>query len=292
MPPPLPRSRAPPLSKTNNNNTGFDSDIHRYDPVRRVFYGNPGAYAAKFPDPWEANAFRHGKYPYPSSFVSGNLDPDCPKPQQTYAQATTAVAPKKGNKKENPPTAAQVASVSNSVPRISAPKSLPTAERRFYTPRSSSSEHAQAILIASTSPDIAARVLRDANCTLPLAVTTKVNERGSVTLLVTDTTTPAAPFAPYFDGLTTQLNCSFPVGDSSWLPFRLAPNEVELAIHSFPIAFLAEDSKELFPSLADSIYNSKNVRIVAARFLNPNAESRVGTPRPLSSFQFTQGTSL
>ena len=276
VPPPLPRPRAPPLTKTNNNNTGFESDIPRYEPVSRVFYGNPRAYADKFPDPWEANAFRHGQYPYPSSFVSGNLDPDCPKPQQTYTQAATALAPKKGNKKKNPPTAAKVASVSNSVPKITAPKSLPTAERRFYTPRSSPSEHAQAILIAATSPDLAARVLRDANCTLPLAVTTKVNERGSVTLLVTNTTTPAAAFAPYFHALTTQLNRSFPVGDSSWLPFRLAPNEVELAIHSFPVTFLPEDSKELFPSLADSIYNSKNVRILAARFLNPNAESTVG----------------
>jgi len=156
------------------------------------------------------------------------------------------------------------------------PKSLPTAERRFYAPRSSPSEHPQASLIAATFPDICARVLRDANCILPLAVTTKVNDRGSVTLLVTDPATPAAAFAPYFDALSSQLNKSFPVGDSPWLPFRLAPNETQLAIHSLPLAFLPEDPSELFPCLAESILNSKDIRILAARFLNPDARSREG----------------
>jgi len=131
-------------------------------------------------------------------------------------------------------------------------------------------------MIAATFPDIAARVLRDANCILPLAVTTKVNDRGSVTLLVTDPATPAAAFAPYFDALSSQLNKSFPVGDSPWLPFRLAPNETQLAIHSLPIAFLPEDPNELFPCLAESILNSKDVRILAARFLNPDGRSREG----------------
>ena len=274
-PPPAPRAHAPP-PKTNNNSTAFDPDIPGYDPVRRVFYGNPRAYADKFPNSWEANAFRDGKYPDPTSFVSGHLDPDCPKPQQTYTQATTAVAPKKGNKKKSPPTAAQVASVSNLEPKILASKSLRKAERRFYAPRSSPSGHDQAALIAATFPDIAARVLRDANCTLPLAVTTKVNERGSITRMVTDTTIPAATFAPYFDAVMTQLNRSFLVGDSLWLPFHLAPNEIQLAIYSLPLAFLPEDPEEPFPSLADSIYISKNFRILAARFLNPNAESTGG----------------
>ena len=115
------------------------------------------------------------------------------------------------------------------MPNVPAPKSLPKAERRFYALRSTPSEHEQAFLIAATFPDIAARVPRDANCTLPLAVTTKVNERGYVTLLVYDPSTPAAAFAPYFNTLTTQLNWSFPVGESPWLRFRLAPNEVQLA---------------------------------------------------------------
>ena len=66
------------------------------------------------------------------------------------------------------------------------------------------------------------------------------------------------------------------MGESPWLLFRLAPNEAQLAIHSLPIAFLPEDPEELFPCLAESILNSKNIRILAARYLNPNAQSREG----------------
>jgi len=130
--------------------------------------------------------------------------------------------------------------------------------------------------IAATFPDIAARVFRDANCILPVAVTTKVNDRGSVTLLVTDPATPAAAFVPYFDDLSSQLNKSFPVGQAPWLPFRLAPYEAQLAIHSLPIAFLPQDPAELFPCLAECILNSKEIRILAARYRNPNAQSREG----------------
>jgi len=127
-----------------------------------------------------------------------------------------------------------------------------------------------------TFPDIAACVLRDTNCTLPLAITAKVNDRGLVTLLVSDPTTLAAAFLQYFDALTTQLNRSFQVGDSPGLPFHLAPNEVPLVIHSLPFAFLPKYAEELFPSLVVSILNSKEVQILSARFLNPNPESRAG----------------
>jgi len=266
-----PKARAPPPNK--GSSSSFDPDIPRYDVGTRAFYGDPRAYAVKFPDSWEANAFREGKYPDPTTFIPGHLAPDCPKPQQSYAKAASAGAPK-GKKNKSSLTAAQVALASTGVPASQPPKSLPTAERRFYAPRSSPSEHQQAAMIAATFPDIAARVLRDANCILPLAVTTKVNDRGSVTLLVTDPATPAAAFAPYFDALSAQLNKSFPVGESPWLPFRLAPNEAQLAIHSLPIVFLPEDPNELFPCLAESILNSKNIRILAARFLNPDARSR------------------
>ena len=157
--------------------------------------------------------FHEGKYPDPTTFVSGHLTPDCPKPQPLYAQAASK-GTSKGKKNKSSLSAAKVASASNLVPVTQAPRSLPTAERRFYAPRSSPLEHPPAPLIAATFPDIAACVLRDANCILPLAVTTKVNDRGSVTLLVTDHATPAAAFAPYFDALSSQLNKSFPVGDS------------------------------------------------------------------------------
>ena len=152
-------------------------------------------------------------------------------------------------------------------------KSLPTAKRRFYSSSSSPSEHPQAPPIAATFPAIAARVLKDVNGILPLPVTTKVNDRGSVTLLVTDPATPAAAFAPYFDALARQLNKAFPVGDSPLLPIRLAPNEAQLDIHSLLIAFLPEDLNELFLCLAESILNSKNIHILTARYLNPNAQS-------------------
>jgi len=270
---PRPKTRAPPPNKAPT--PSFDPDIPRYDVGTRSFYGDPRAYADKFPDSWEANPFREGKYPDLTIFIAGHFVFDYIKPQQSYAKAASAGAPK-GKKNKSSLTAAKVASASNSVPATQPPKSLPTAERRFYAPRSSPSEHQQASLIAATFPDMAARVLRDANCILPLAVTTKVNDRGSVTLLVTDAATPAAAFAPYFDALSAQLNKSFPVGESPWLPFRLAPNEAQLAIHSLPIAFLPEDPNELFPCLAELILNSKDIRILAARYLNSDAQSRVG----------------
>jgi len=124
----------------------------------RSFYGDPRAYADKFPDTWEANAFREGKYPDPTTFIAGHLAPNYNKPHQSYAKAASAGAPK-GKKNKSSLTAAQVASASNSVPATKPPKSLPTAERRFYAPRSSPSAHQQASLIAATFPDIAARVL-------------------------------------------------------------------------------------------------------------------------------------
>ena len=277
-PTPLPtqpraKARVPPTAKPPSSS--FDPDIPRYDPGTCAFYRDPRAYADKFPESWEANAFHEGKYTNPTTFISGHLAPDCPKPQLSYAQAASK-GTSKGKKNKSSLTAAKVALASNLVPVTQAPRSLPTAERRFYAPRSSPSEHPQVPLIAATFPDIAARVLRDANCILPLTVTTKVNDRGSVTLLVTDPATPATAFAPYFDALSCQLNKSFPVGDSPWWPFRLAPNEAQLAIHSLLLAFLPEDPEDLFPCLAESILNSKNIRILAARYLNPDTRSREG----------------
>jgi len=255
--------------------SSFDPDIPGYDVDTRAIYGDPRAYADTFPDSWEANASGEGKYPDPTSFISGHLAPNCPKSQPSYAQAASK-GTSKGKKNKSSLTATKVASASNLAPGTQAPRSLPMAESRFFALRSSPSDHQQAPLIAAPFPEIAPRVLRDSNCVLPLAVTTKVNNRGSVTLLVTDPATQAAAFAPYFDALSNQLNKSFPVGDSPGVPFRLAPNESQLAIHSGPLAFLPEDPEELFPCLALSIVNSKNIRILAARYLNPNAQSREG----------------
>jgi len=84
------KARAPPPHKSTPSS--FDPDIPRYDPDTRSFYGNRRSYADKFPDSWEANAFREGKYPNPTTFIAGHLAPDCPKPQPSYAQAANAGA--------------------------------------------------------------------------------------------------------------------------------------------------------------------------------------------------------
>ena len=132
-PPPQVRTktRAPPPNQSTPSS--FDPDIPRYDPDTRSFYGNPRVYVEKFLDSWEANAFREGKYPDPTTFISGHRAPDCPKTQPSYAQAATASAPK-GKKNKSSLTAAKVASASNAVSAPQRPKSLPTAERRFYAP--------------------------------------------------------------------------------------------------------------------------------------------------------------
>ena len=97
--------------------------------------------------------FSEGKYPDPTLFISGHLTPDCPKHLPSYAQAACNGA-SKGKKNKSSLTAAKAASASNLAPVIQAPRSLPTAERRLYAPRSSPSEHPQAPLIAATFPDI------------------------------------------------------------------------------------------------------------------------------------------
>lgn len=212
--------------------------------------------------------FCDGKYHYTCTFIARHLDPDCPKPQPLYAQVALSSAPKKGMINKNSTPVSKVAIASNSGPAPLAPKSLPTAKRRFDATRSTPTQHHESSLIGATFPDLAPGVLSDANCTRPQAVTATINDKGSVTLLVSDPTTPAGTFAPYFDALTSQLNRSFPGGDSPSLLFGLAPNKVQLAIHSLqlaihslPLAFLPADPEELFNRLAVSILNSKDVRI-------------------------------
>jgi len=118
-------------------------------------------------------------------------------------------------------------------------------------------------------------VLREANCSLPRSFKAIVNDRRSVTLIVVDTSVPAASYPPYFEALRTKLNQSFPVGPNPWLPFRLTPISVQLAIHSLPVDYMPLQDEDLFNYLSDSILNSKDVTISAALFLNPNRESRM-----------------
>ena len=74
--PPQPRAkaRAPPAEKSPSSSS--NPDIPRYDANTRTFYRDPCAYRDKFPDSWEDNAFRGGKYPDPTTFISGLLAPD------------------------------------------------------------------------------------------------------------------------------------------------------------------------------------------------------------------------
>jgi len=271
-PPAQPKAKTPITPPTKVSPSAFDPEIARYDPDTRALSGDPRAYAGKFPESGEANPFHKGKYPDPTTFISGYLAHDYSKPQPSYAQAASKGA-SKGKKNKSSLTATKVASANSPVPATQPPRSLPTADRRFYAPHSSPSEHPQAPLIAATLPDIAARVLRDANCILPLAVTTKLNDRGSATLLVTDPATPAAAFAPYCDALSSQLNKSFPVGESPWLPFRLAPNEAQLAIHSVPLAFLPED-----PS--NSSHASRSLSLTPKTCASSPADTSIPTQNP------------
>jgi len=119
----------------------------------------------------------------------------------------------KGKKKSTDNTSAtKVAeAVKNAYPpKASTP--LASAARRFFAPHSSPGPHPDAPDIIAHLPDLAACVLREANCSLPCSLKVIINNRGPVTLIVVDTSVPAASYAPYFEGLTTKLNQSFLVG--------------------------------------------------------------------------------
>ena len=123
----------------------------------------------------------------------------------------------------------------------------------FYAPRQVHTPHSNRDTIAATFRDIAAEVLRSSNCALPLSFTAKVNCNGTVTLLGVDPTNPAKDYSPFFSALAAQLNKSFPVGTSPWLPFRPAPNENQFAIHgshsgTYPVTLKGYSSTSNRPS--------------------------------------------
>jgi len=154
------------------------------------------------------------------------------------------------------------------------PPPLPQAVGRFFASRTTFEPHPEALKIAAHLPDIAASVLREANCSLPLSFTCIVNDKGSVSLFSTDLHTPASAYTPYFAPLTTRLNKAFPVANSPWDIFKPAPNKTQLLIHSIPLDFLPSDDYQLFPSLHESIRNARGVSILSARYLNLDPESR------------------
>src|SRR5437868_15347053 len=77
--------------------------------------------------------------------------------------------------------------------------------------------------------------------------------------------------------MALKLNQSFPIGDNPFRPFCPAPNDVQLAIHKLPTAYLPQDPNELCEALAESIRNAIEVSIFTARYLQPDPEKRFTT---------------
>jgi len=102
----------------------------------------------------------------------------------TYAQAAAPTAKgKKGCQAKGPVSASSLAVASGEV-FTKSPPPLPQAVRRFFASRTTFEPHPEALKIEAHFPDIAASVLREANCSLPLSCTctvkTKAQFRSSV----------------------------------------------------------------------------------------------------------------
>jgi len=273
------RARAPPTpTPTAAENPKYL--IPFYDTKLGKPFGDSEKYARLYPHSYEAGEYRRGAYDV-SSFTPGHLHPDN-NPSPSYAQA--ASGPGSGSKDKQKsgkqPSPQQVASAV-APPVKKGPPSLPGAQRRFFAPRQSPAPHPDAQSIAATFPAIAARILRESNCLLPLGFSATVNPRGAISLTVTDKATPAASYAPYFDSLTRALNQSFSVGENPWCTLVLAPTAVQLAIHGLPLRFLPQDEEELFPYIMQAILNDKATPVLSARYLNPDRDSR-GTKQATS----------
>jgi len=147
---------------------------------------------------------------------------------------------------------------------------IASAARRLFAPHLSPVSHPDAPEMKAHLPDLAASVLQQATCSLPDFLTAIVNDRGSGTLLVVDTSVSAASYSSYFAALTSKLNLSFPIGTNPWLPFSLPPTSVQLALHSLPVNYIPHQDEHIFSYLSDSILNSKDLTISVARFHKPN----------------------
>jgi len=158
-----------------------------------------------FPNSYKACEFRKERYDL-DSFTPGHLHADkVIHPFDAQAASASGSAGTGKNKAGKPPSRQQVA-IMAAPPVKKGPPSLPGAQRCFVAPRQTPSPHPDAPSIATTFPDIAARVLRDSNCLLPLGFSCTVNPRCAISLTVTDKVTPAASYAPYFASVTKALN--------------------------------------------------------------------------------------
>ena len=209
-----------------------------------------------------------------ASFTPSHLHPDN-NPSPSYANAASGSGSSGTDKARvgKQPTPQQVVSAAASPSKRRLP-SLPGAQRRFFAPRQSPTHYPDASTIAATFPDIAARVLHDSNCLLLLGFSATVNQRGAISLTVTNKDTPAASHPSYFVSLTMALNQSFPVGENPWCTLVLAPTAVQLAIHGLPLRFLPQDEEELSPYIRQAILNDKATPVLSARYLNPSRDSR------------------
>src|SRR5205807_6453141 len=144
---------------------------------------------------------------------------------------------------------------------------LPAATRRFSALRTEPLPLNNALDIAATAPNMMAALLREAACPHPVSFSATVNVRGALTLTTNNVYTPATAYAPYYKPMALKLNQSLPIGDNPFRAFRPAPNDVQLAIHKLPTAYLPQDPNELWAALAQSIQNAIKVSIFTTRFL-------------------------
>ena len=190
------KARAPPTPPSSS--AAADDPkylIPFYDTRLGKAFGEPDKYAKLYPHSYEAGEFRKGRYDL-DSFTPGHLHPDA-HPFPSYGQAASGSGTGgKGESRAGKPRSPQQV-VSATVPPVKMGRpSLSGAQRRFFAPRQSPAPHPDTLTIAATFPDIAARVLRESNCLLPLGFSATVNPRGSVSQTVTDKATPAASYAP------------------------------------------------------------------------------------------------
>jgi len=89
------KERAPPAPPPPPPNTVWpspsaDPDLPRYEMSTspRTLYGNPEAFAKKYPHTWEAEEFAKGKYPPGPSWTPGHLDPGWRPPTTMTSKAT------------------------------------------------------------------------------------------------------------------------------------------------------------------------------------------------------------
>ena len=202
-----------------------------------------------------------------------------------FDQAAAENAAKHKAKGKGSPRSGTTVSKVAAVVEASSPKGPPPlsgASRRFYAPRRSHAPHPDGALIRIRLPGIAASVLREVNSQLPVSFKSFVNSKGAVTLSIVDTSVPAAFYPPFFEALTSRLNQSFPVANNPWQTFRLAPTDLQFAIHGLSLDAMPDDDVLLASSLSTSIDNAKGFIIKGARYLNPDRQSRTVRKRACS----------